>query len=120
MFEGMPRVRKTYSSRSEGWSVYRHNRSPHYCPLQKQSKVQTPQDQKGWSIRGSRYVNDIEEEGKNEEDDIPLKCKRQGKEEASRSKRPKSSKAEESKKTLSSALSGSPKKKKPTNPPIGH
>lgn len=66
---------------------------------------------------GQVEVTDVEvsEEEERDEDEVPLKHKRQVEEEASRSKRVKTSKAKDSKKTLPHASTISPKKKKLTN-----
>ena len=59
---------------------------------------------------------DSEEERKGEEEEVPLKHKRQGKEEDSESKKAKTSKARDYKETLPPASSRSPNKKNPTHP----
>uniref|UniRef100_A0A9I9CKB1 Uncharacterized protein n=1 Tax=Cucumis melo TaxID=3656 RepID=A0A9I9CKB1_CUCME len=65
-----------------------------------------------------RLEVDGEDEEEKEEDDVPLKCKQQGEEEALGSKRLKSSKANDSEEILSHASTKSPKKKKPANLPL--
>ncbi|KAA0066896.1 hypothetical protein E5676_scaffold236G001180 [Cucumis melo var. makuwa] len=61
-----------------------------------------------------KVVDDKDEEEESEEDNVPLKCKRQGEEEALGSKKAKTSKAKDSKDTLPHASTTCPKKKKPT------
>uniref|UniRef100_A0A9I9DKC0 Protein MNN4-like n=1 Tax=Cucumis melo TaxID=3656 RepID=A0A9I9DKC0_CUCME len=78
----------------------------------KLKRLKTKQDGKSEVEKGDEEVEDEKEEV-----EVPLKRKRQGEEEASRSKKAKSSKVKNSKEILSLVSTKSSKKKKPTKSP---
>lgn len=79
MFEGMSSVRKAASSRRKGWSVYRHT----FCCIiaihRNKERLKHLKTKKEGQLE-VKYVDNSDEE--REKDDVPLKCKRQGEEEA--------------------------------------